>query len=159
MRFLWFGKKKKSAPEIELTPTREPEEVFSVTGYQCVSSPITGSKSVELTHQVINSVVLSLLSEEHSPADIAAQEFFQQQGANVLPVRDYSSNSERGLSARVEDGDTTRTVLIGSPEVIARATTPFCSEIAAAVESVPDSKVVAIDGIAYATYSITRELI
>ena len=159
MRFLWFGKRKKSAPVVDLPEVREPQEVFSVADYTCVNSPIKGGKGVELSNQLIDSMVLSLLSKENSPADIAAQEFFQQKGANLLEVRDYSSSSERGLGGRVEEGGTSRTVLIGRATTIARATTPFCEEIVAAVAATPDCKVVAIDGIAYATYSITRELI
>jgi len=159
MRFRWFGKKKKFAPIVDLPEVREPQEVFSVADYTCINSPIKGGKGVELSSQLIDSLILTLLSKEDSPADLAAQEFFQQKGANLLETRDYSHSAERGSSARVEDAGTTRTVLIGRATTIARATTPFCGEIVAAVAATPDCKVVAIDGIAYATYSITRELI
>ena len=162
MKFLWFGKKKKAAPIAETEAVREPQEVFSIVGFQCISTPLSGTKaqkSLELSHQVINSMILSLVSQEHSPAYIAAQEFFQEQGANVLPVRDYSFTAERGLSARVQDAEVTRTVLIGPAKVIAHATTPFNESIAEAVLATPDCSVVAIDGIAYATYSINHELI
>ena len=159
MRFLWFGKSKKPAPVADLPEAREPLEVFSVADYTCINSPMKGAKGVELSSQLIDSLILSLLSKENSPADIAAQEFFQQKGANLLEVRDYSSSSERGLGGRVDDAGTTRTVLIGRATTIARATTPFCEEIVAVIAATPDCKVVAIDGIAYATYSITRELI
>ena len=159
MRFLWFGKRKKSATVVDLQEVSEPQEVFSVADYTCINSPIKGAKGVELSSQLIDSLIFSLLSQENSPADVAAQEFFQQKGANLQEVRDYSCNSERGSSARVEDAGTSRTVLIGRADTIARATTPFCEEIVAAVAATPDCKVVAIDGIAYATYTITRELI
>lgn len=159
MRFLWFGRKKKVAPLVDLPEVREPQEVFSVADYICVNSPMKGGKGVELSSQLIDSLILSLLSKENSPADVAAQEFFQQKGANLQEVRDYSSHPERGSSARVVDAGTTRTVLIGRATTIARAATPFCEEIVAAVAATPDCKVVAIDGIAYATYSINRELI
>ncbi len=162
MRFLWFGKKKEAKAPVEVEVTREPQEVYSIIGYQCLTAPLSGTKAlknVELSHQVINSMILTLVSQEHSPAYIAAQEFFQEQGANVLPVRDYSFNAERGLSGRVQDAEVTRTVLIGPAPVIARATTPFNAAIADAVLATPESSVVAIDGIAYATYSINCELI
>ncbi len=168
MRFLWFRKKKKAAPPVEIEVVREPEEVFSVIDFQCITNPVAGSSpsnhskslnGIELSAQEIDSLILSLLSQAHSPADIAAQEFFQERGANVLPVRDYSFSPERGYSGRVQEADATRTVLIGGAAVIARATTPFCEEIAAAVIETPNAKVVAIDGIAYAIYSIDRELI
>jgi len=158
MRFLWFGKKKQTvlAPDVEVV--REPQEFFSVTGFVAVASPMGGSKNTELSHQFINSVILTLLSQEHSPAALAAQEYFQESGANLLPLRDYSNSSERGISGRVEHDGTLRTVLIGPAATIARATTPFASEITEAVSASPEVKVVAIDGIAYAAYSISREV-
>ena len=107
----------------------------------------------------INSAILSILSQANSPADVAAQEFFQERGAVVLPISDYSFAPDRGFSARVIDGEIKRTVLIGNPEVIARATTPFSASIAAAVLSDPTSFVVAIDGIAYANFGISKEVI
>lgn len=160
MRFLWFGKKKSAlTPEVVLEPQREPEEIFSVTGYICETNPITNAKNAELNAHTINSLLLSIYSQSHDPADVAAQEFFQERGAIVLPVTDYSLNVERGISARVFDGDIKRTVLVGSPSVISRASTPFSDAIAAAVASSPRSLVVAIDGIAYANFEITKEIL
>ena len=160
MRFLWFGKKKVSkvsAPEVEVE--RTPVEVFSVSGFAIESYPVVGGKNTELSHATINSMILSVLSEATSPADIAAQEFFQERGANVLPVNSYSFTADRGFSARVVDGAITRTVLIGPVEAISRATTPFCPSIAAATQSSPESFVVAIDGVAYAAFTLSSELI
>ncbi len=160
MRFLWFGKKKvKAEPLLEVEIEREPEELFSVVGFMCETNPIASAKNTQLHLEVINSLILSVLSEANSPADIAAQEFFQAHGANVLPTNDYVYNQERGYSARVQDENTLHTVLIGPAPVIARASTPFCDAIGTAIESNPGAFVVAIDGIAYASFSITKELI
>ena len=158
MRFLWFGKKK-AAPAVEVEVVREPQEVYSVTGFICETNPMSGAKNTELRADTINSMILSVLSHASSPSDIAAQEFLQERGAIVLPTSDYSFSAERGFCARVSDEGVTRTVLLGSPEVIARATTPFCKDIAAAVSENPDCLVVAIDGIAYASFGITKELV
>ena len=156
MRFLWFGKKK-----VATTPTletiREPQELFTVTDFIAISNPIIGSSKTELTDEVINSAIFSLLSNDHSPASVAAQIFFQSQGAILLPTVDYSFSPARGCSARMNDGDIQRTVLIGPPVVIARATIPFCQKIADAAAANPDCSIVAIDGVAYASYQITRE--
>jgi len=156
MRFLWFGKKK-----VATTPTletiREPQELFTVTDFIVISNPIIGSSKTELTDEVINSAIFSLLSNDHSPASSAAQIFFQSQGAILLPTVDYSFSPARGCSARMNDGDIQRTVLIGPPVVIARATIPFCQKIADAAAANPDCSIVAIDGVAYASYQITRE--
>jgi hypothetical protein len=104
-------------------------------------------------------MILSVLSQATSPADIAAQEFFQERGANLFPINSYTFTAERGFSSRVVDGATTRTVLIGPVEAITRVTTPFCPSIAAAIQGNPDSFVVAIDGIAYAAFTLGSELI
>ena len=160
MRFLWFGKKKVAATTLnEVVTPPEPQEIYSVTGYICETNPVSGSKNTELTAQTINSAILSILSQANSPADVAAQEFFQERGANVLPVSNYAFSSERGFSGRVNDGQSQRTVLLGTARVIARATIPFSAEIAATVASNPEAFVVAIDGIAYASFGITKEII
>jgi hypothetical protein len=158
VRFLWFGKKKKvRVSEPEITP--ELTEVFSVTNFVLVNNPIPATTSTYLTDQSINSIVLSVLTEEHSPSAVAAQEFFQERGANLLPLRDFASYPTRGLSARVKEGDLDRTVLIGPAEVIALATTPFCAEITEASRTDPDGVIVAIDGIAYVSYTVTSEMV
>jgi len=158
MKFLWFGKKK-AAKQVEVTPPPAPQEVYSVVGYICETNPEAGAKNTELPAQFINSAILSILSKAHSPADIAAQEFFQERGANLLPVSDYSFSAERGFSGRIQDGDIRRTVLIGPASVIARVTTPLSNSLASAAANNSDLFVVAIDGIAYAAFGITKELI
>ena len=158
MRFLWFGKKKPLKP-VEITPPPAPQEVYAVSGYVCETNPEAGAKNTELSAQLINSAILSILSQANSPADIAAQEFFQERGANILPISDYSFSGERGFSGRILDGEIKRTVLIGPVEVIARVTTPLNRSLANTIESNPGSFVVAIDGIAYAAFGITKELI
>src|SRR5450631_3469489 len=151
MRFLWLGKKKvaRTLP-VEVLP--EPVEIFTVSDFISINNPISGSSKTGLIDDVINSAIFSLLSMDHSPANLAAQTFFQSRGAISLPTTDYSFNPERGYSARIQDGELQRTILIGTPIVIAKATTPFCEAIASAVAQNPNCYVVAIDGIAYASY-------
>ncbi len=158
MKFLWFGKKKSVTP-VELAPPAAPQEVYSVSGYICETNPEAGAKNTELSAQLINSAILSILSEANSPADIAAQEFFQERGANVLPLSDYAFSTERGFSGRILDGEIKRTILIGPASVISRVTTPFTEALLNAVASSPEQFVVAIDGIAYATFGITKEMV
>jgi phosphatidylserine/phosphatidylglycerophosphate/cardiolipin synthase-like enzyme len=158
MKFLWFGKKKSVTP-VELAPQAAPQEVYSVTGYICETNPQSGAKNTELSAETINSAILTLFSQAQSPADIAAQEFFQERGANVLPLSDYAFSVERGFSGRILDSQIKRTVLIGPASVIARVTTPLSTLLADAVASAPEISVVAIDGIAYAAFSITKEVL
>lgn len=156
MRFLWFGKKKVPR-KVPAETIREPQEVFSVADFISVNNPISGSNKTGLTDDEINSAIFSLLSNDHSPANLAGQTFFQSRGAILLPTSDYSFNPTRGYSTRIQDGDLQRTVLIGAPVVVARSTTPFCEAIALAVVQNPNCFVVAIDGIAHASYQITSE--
>ena len=160
MKFLWFGKKKvKKELRLEVEKEREPEEVYSVVGFTCETNPMAAAKNTQLHLEVINPLILSVLSTANSPADVAAQEFFQAHGANLLPAEGFTYSAERGYSSRVLDEKTLRTVLIGPAPVIARASTPFCSVISAAIADNPQAFVVAVDGIAYASYSITKELV
>jgi len=160
MRFLWLGKKKSARPEpADVQEERTPQEVFSVSGFVIESNPEPATKNTELSHATINSLTLSVLSQASSLADIAAQEFFQARGAIVLPIVDNSFSPERGFSARVQDGEKLRTVLIGPDSVITRATTPLCSSLASAIAADDSLFVVAIDGIAYAAFGIGSELI
>ena len=160
MRFLWFGKKKsQSSAPVKVKEERTPEEVFSVSGFVIESNPEPATKNTELSHSTINSLILSVLSQASSPADIAGQEFFQARGAIVLPIDDNSFSAERGFSARVRDGEKNRTVLIGPAPVITRATTPLCNSLASAIAADNSLFVVAIDGIAYAAFGIGSELI
>ena len=159
MRFLWFGKKKSNSPQvIEEAEAPIPVEVFSVSNFLIESNPQPSVKGTELSHQTIHALALSILSQSSTPADLAAQEFFQEHGSSRLPVSDYSYSAERGYSGRVSDGEITRNVLIGSPKVIARATTPWSAAIEKAARENPEVFVLAIDGIAYAAYSVTSEL-
>ena len=160
MKFLWFGKKKVSSqPAIATEIVAEPQEIYSVIGYVCDTNPLDGVKNTQLSADSIHSMALSVLSQASSPSDIAAQEFFQQHGANALPISDFAFNTDRGFSARVSEMGVQRTILIGNPEIIARVSAPFSSKIAAAALDNANGFVVAIDGIAYASFAITKEII
>ena len=161
MRFLWFGRKRKADRKAQSAPAvvREPQEVFSVNDFVVVNSPLAGSKATALSTEKIDSLILSLVSEVHAPADIAVQEFFQERGAEKYLVTNFSHNPARGLGGRISDASAKRMVLIGPAPVISRATTPLCKELAEVVNNNPNALLVAIDGIAYATYTVTSELI
>lgn len=159
MRFLWFGKKKEPIAVINLEPERAPQEIFSITGFISEPNPLQGGKGSQLDLQTINSYILSIFSQLHSPADRATQEFFQERGAIVLPVEEFSAAPNRGFSGRIIDGERKRTVVIGLPEVIAHASAPFSPALTATSTQKPAPYVVAIDGIAYASFSITSEMV
>ena len=158
MRFLWFGKRKPPTPVASTELEAIQEEIYSVIGFVCETNPLAGAKGSQLEAATIHSCILSLLKGASSPADLAAQEFFQERGAIVLPIVNYSFSPDRGFSARVVDGAITRTVLMGPAEVIARAAAPFSPAIAGAVAENPSCFVIAIDGIAYASFAVISEL-
>ena len=159
MRFLWFGKRKvTSQPAIANKIVAESQEIYSVIGYVCDTNPLDGTKNTQLSAGLIHSMALSVLAQTNSPAEIATQEFFQQHGANVLPISDYAYSADRGFSARVTDSGIQRTILIGSPCAIALVSAPFSAKISAAAKENADGFVIAIDGIAYASFAIAKEI-
>ena len=158
MRFLWFGRKKRPTLLVAPEPERKLVEIFSVTDFVCETNPLQGVKGSQLEAHTIYSYILSLLSGGGSPADLAAQEFFQERGGALLPILDYSHSPDRGYSARIVDAELQRTVLMGTHQVVARASAPFAPMILNALELNPEAFVVAIDGIAYASFAVVSEL-
>ena len=158
MRFLWFGRKKRPTLLVATEPERKLVEIFSVSDFVCETNPLQGAKGSQLDAHTIYSHILSLLSGGGSPADLATQEFFQERGGALLPILDYSYSPDRGYSARVVDEEMKRTVLMGNNQVIARASAPFAPMILSALELNPEAFVVAIDGIAYASFAVVSEL-
>ena len=164
MKFLWFAKKKVAAQSIathekveKVEMVAEPREIYSLVGYICDTNPLIGSKNTELTLDSINSMIFTALSKSNSAADIAAKDFFEKEGAILLPISDYEFSADRGVSARVTESGAQRTILIGSPIAIARVSAPFSEKISAAVKDNGDGLLVAIDGIAYASYTISKD--
>ena len=76
-----------------------------------------------------------------------------------LPAQFINSAILSILSKAHSPADIAAQVLIGPTSVISRVTTPLSSSIANAAASNPDLFVVAIDGIAYAAFGITKEII
>ena len=159
MRFLWFGKKRAPAAVNQPESTPPPQDVYSVVGYVCDTDPLAGAKNTQLSAELILSMSLTVLAQSSSPADIAAQEFFQVHGAHSLPISDYAFSADRGISAHVTNNGDQKTILIGTPEVIARVSAPFSPKIAAAALANTDGFVVAIDGIAYVSFAIAKEIL
>ncbi len=152
MRFLWFGKKK-------ATPVSQSElpnvESFSVNNFVIVQSPLGPQTKTDLERAQIASYLLSLSKMATTPADRALQEYLQEFGANTVELSHYSYNEAQGHSAKVVT--TNQTLLLGTPAVIARVTTPFHSTINEAIAA-GAQKVLAIDGIAYAAFSINGQV-
>jgi len=57
-----------------------------------------------------------------------------------------------------QDSAKSSTVLIGPPAVISKASVPFHQELTAAISASQEIFIVAIDGIAYAAFTISSEM-
>ena len=157
MRFLWFGKKKN---KIVAEPKREPVEVFSVDNFVLVTHPLGNTAGTALSSEVICSCIFSVIVNEESVASKAVQDFLQERGAMPLASSEYTHSSSQGYAARVkhQDSDKSATILIGPPAVISKASVPFHQEITAAIAASQEIFIVAIDGIAYAAFTISSEM-
>jgi len=157
VRFLWFGKKKsKTVGE----PQREPVQVFSVDNFVLVTHPLGNTAGTALSSEVICSCIFSVIVNEDSVASKAVQDFLQERGAMRLASSEYTHSSSQGYAARVkhQDSGKSSTVLIGPPAVISKASVPFHQEITAAISASQEIFIVAIDGIAYAAFTISSEM-
>jgi hypothetical protein len=152
MRFLWFGKKKVAPLEQNEIPS---VESFSVNNFVIVQSPLGPQTKTDLDRAQIASYLLSLSLRSATPADRVLQEYLQEFGANHVELSHYSHNEAQGHSAKVLA--TNQTLLLGTPAVIARVTTPFHATISDAIAA-GGEKVLAIDGIAYAAFSINGQV-
>ena len=143
MRFLWFGKKK--SKRVDEAP-RELVQVFNVDNFVLLTHPLGNTAGTALSTELVCSCIFSVIMNEDSVASKAVQDFLQERGAVPL--------------ARVkhQDSDKSSAVLIGPPAVISKATVPFHQEITDAIEASGEIFIVAIDGIAYAAFTISSEM-
>ena len=148
MRFLWFGRKKAAAAQSQESVA---VETWRVNNFVVVESPLAGAAGTTIESSTIYSYLGTLAQQEQTPASQALVEFLQERGFVTLEITSYSHSESLGYSCKVFD--TSATVLLGGPAGIARVTTPFHTEISQAVGS-GANQVLAIDGIAYAAFSI-----
>jgi hypothetical protein len=155
MKFLWFGKKKSKVS----TEIAAPAPIWVVKNFCIVPAPLGENSETSLDPVVIRSQLAALVTQGSDSEDQARQalaEYLHSAGTAPVSLGNYSFNSAQGHSARsLSNG---ATLLLGRPEVIARATTPFHSEINQAIAAGAD-QIFAIDGIAYAAYSLNQELV
>jgi len=114
-----------------------------------VQSPLSNSVATDRSSSEIASFLSALVAPEAGPAELALVEFLQERGVNKHELSQFSMKSDGARSAKVADA----TLLLGSPELIARATMPFHHEITAAIAAGAD-RVFAIDALVYAAFSL-----
>ena len=152
MKFLWFGKKKKSSAAIQEDVQTPELPTWSVNNFVLVESPLANSFKTDRAAAQITTYLAGLVTESAGPAELALLEFLQERGTTSCALKQFSQKSDGARSAKVSDSGAT--LLLGSPELIARATMPFASEITAAIEAGAD-QVFAIDALAYASFSLS----
>ncbi len=157
MRFLWFGKKK--SKRVDEAP-RELVQVFNVDNFVLVTHPLGNTVGTALSTELVCSCIFSVIMNEDSVASKAVQDFLQERGGVPLSSSEYTHSSSQGYAARVkhQDSDKSSAVLIGPPAVISKATVPFHQEITDTIEASGEIFIVAIDGIAYAAFTISSEM-
>ena len=110
-----------------------------------------------LTEHDVLSAVLALESQNDHPVAKAIEQYCLQRGANKLEVTEFALTPGAGVAARVQIGQRSSVVIIGSPASIAHSSTAFDPAISQAI-SLAESKshavsVVAVDGVSIAVFA------
>lgn len=186
MGFFSFLRGKKRAKSLSSSTLQgsvlEPAKIWHHTLSQItiLTHPLGASPGTDLDHQLIINALYSLTTaaslhnqeeqQETSPfyalnRAIAAYSSAEGIPAEQLNLVGFTFDPEHGYAARVSANSKKYTALFGTPAPVARASTPFHSEIRAVIEvgiagegETVTTYVLAIDGIAYAALILSSEL-
>jgi Cu+-exporting ATPase len=119
---------------------------------------VLGREFAELTNERnILSSALALESQSNHPVAQAIAHFCIAQGAQQIPVTDFTETPGIGTAGRVVIADKAPVVIIGSPASVAHSSTPFDVEILRAIaEGESQSRAVSVlawDGVAIAVFA------
>ncbi len=119
---------------------------------------VLGREFAELTNERnILSSALALESQSNHPVAQAIAHFCIAQGAQQIPVTDFTETPGIGTAGRVAIADKAPVVIIGSPASVAHSSTPFDAEILRAIaEGESQSRAVSVlawDGVAIAVFA------
>jgi Cu+-exporting ATPase len=119
---------------------------------------VLGRDFVQLTNERnILSSALALESQSNHPIAQAIANFCISQGAQQIPVTEFTETPGIGTAGRVVIGDKAPVVIIGSPASVAHSSTPFDAEILRAIaEGESQSRAVSVlawDGVAIAVFA------
>jgi P-type Cu+ transporter len=110
-----------------------------------------------LTEKNVLSLALALESQNDHPVAKAISDFCISRSAEKLAISDFMQTPGAGVAARVSAYGKTFLVIIGSPETVAHSATAFdpalTAAIAAATKAAQSISVMAIDGVAIATFA------
>lgn len=124
---------------------------------------VLGREFVQLTNEKnILSSALALESQSNHPVAQAIANFCISQGAQQIPVTEFTETPGIGTAGRVAIGDKAPVVIIGSPASVAHSSTPFDAEILRAIaDGESQSRAVSVlawDGVAIAVF-VTGDVI
>lgn len=119
---------------------------------------VLGREFVQVTNERnILSSALALESQSNHPVAQAIANFCISQGAQQIPVTEFTETPGIGTAGRVAIGDKAPVVIIGSPASVAHSSTPFDAEILRAIaEGESQSRAVSVlawDGVAIAVFA------
>ena len=115
-----------------------------------------------LTEEKILSSVLAIESLNSHPVALSISRYALSKGAKKLVVSDFSVTPGSGAAGRVQIGDHSPVVLIGSPAAVAHSATTFHAGIQTAIEQgEADGLTIAVlawDGVALAVFAVGDQL-
>jgi Cu+-exporting ATPase len=115
-----------------------------------------------LTEEKILSSVLAIESLNSHPVALSISRYALSKGAKKLVVSDFSVTPGSGAAGRVQIGDHSPVVLIGSPSAVAHSATTFHAGIQTAIEQgEADGLTIAVlawDGVALAVFAVGDQL-
>lgn len=130
--------------------------------------PITASRSLGaalspfVNETSVLSTVLTLESQNNHPVARAIAQYARSKGARSLPLSEFQESAGSGVAGRVNLGEQSPVVIIGSPTAVQHSSIPFSAEISQAIERAQSQgftpSVVAWDGVALAVFATGDEI-
>jgi hypothetical protein len=164
-------------PNREKTAPPEPkyEEVFDIESEVFETNPYKNDPDTYFEQNILRTVTLTLIvglrehltkmaendSDQHK-AMAAIAKHLETQGAAPIAFTQWNQSPIQGIAARIILSGKSRTALFGPSIAMAKASAPFTSDISSAVASGHSAGhsvfVLAIDGLAYAEFSVSHRL-
>jgi hypothetical protein len=151
------------------------EEIFNIESEVFETNPYKNDPDTYFEQNILRTVALTLIVglREHltkmaeNPSDqhkamAAIAKHLEAQGATPIAFTQWNQSPIQGIAARIILTGKSRTALFGPSIAMAKASAPFTSDISIAVASGHSAGhsvfVLAIDGLAYAEFSVSHRL-
>ena len=151
------------------------EEIFDIESEVFETNPYKSDPDTYFEQSVLKTVTLTLIiglrehltkmaenaSDQHK-AMAAIAKHLEAEGAIPIAFTQWNQSPIQGIAARIILNGKSRTALFGPSLAMVKASAPFTAEISGAVESAHGAGhtvfVLAIDGLAYAEFSVSHRL-